>query len=202
MIWNSIPEHLSRENKKFIFSAVKQGARARDYESALQWLEDAGLILKAFVVEQVHLPLQGATKKDSFKVYHMDIGLLGSMSGTSPDVLLRKNSLFGTFHGAFVENYVAMQLTAVTEAPLVYWKSEGKRAEVDFLLEHKGQIYPLEVKAGINAKSKSLKSYGNYYHPKKLLRSTLLPMKGGANILNIPLYAVHVIKKLIDTLNN
>ncbi|MFC1584273.1 ATP-binding protein [Fibrobacterota bacterium] len=200
LIWNSIPGHLSRENKKFVFSAVKKGARARDYENALQWLLDTGLVYKSCAIERPRPPLKAFMEKDIYKIYHLDVGLLGAMANISPEILLQKNTLFGSYHGAFVENYVASHLKADLDAPLVYWRSSGKKAEIDFLIEHKGHIYPLEVKAGINPKSKSLKSYDTFFHPPKLLRTTLLSFQAGNNILNIPLYAIQELDRLMEHL--
>ncbi|MBF0430213.1 MAG: ATP-binding protein [Fibrobacteria bacterium] len=197
LLWESVPGHLSRENKKFVFSSVKKSARARDYESSLQWLMDAGLIYKTYATERARGPLQANLKKDIFKIYHLDVGLLGAMVNMSSDILLQKNMLFNTYHGAFVENYVATHLKAIREETLIYWKSEGKKAEVDFLIENNGHIYPLEVKAGINTKSKSLKSFSTQFHPPKLLRISLLPLHVGNNILNIPLYALPELERLM-----
>lgn len=197
-IWNSIPSQLARENKKFMFSAVRKTARARDYENAIVWLEDAGLIHRAFAASTARHPLQGYVNQNIFKVYALDIGLLGAMVDISAEILVRGDRFFNEYQGAFVENYVAQHLAAMFEKPLVYWKSEGKMAEVDFLLETEDTILPLEVKAGINPKSKSLSSYDIQFQPPLLCRSTLLNLKFDGRILNIPLYAISNLKHLVQ----
>lgn len=190
LLWSSIPRHLSEENKRFLFSAVRKGARGRDYENALRWLNDAGLIHQAHAVEKVGTPLAGYKDSGIFKVYMLDIGLLTAMSRIDSAVLLKGTDLFTSFRGALVENYVAQQLVAARGADLVYWKSEGKKAEVDFLLEIRGRVLPLEVKAGINPRSKSLASFDKYYKPDVLLRTTLLNKRRDGKVINLPLYAI------------
>ncbi|OGS18813.1 MAG: hypothetical protein A2219_00165 [Elusimicrobia bacterium RIFOXYA2_FULL_50_26] len=195
LIWDSIPVHLARENKKFIFSAISKSARAREYESALKWLQDAGLIHLAYAVETIQQPLNGFLDRSTFKVYAADVGLLGAMARIQPDILTQKHDLFTTYNGAFVENFTAQQLVASLQPHLYYWKSESKKAEVDFLYEHSASIFPLEVKAGVNPKSKSLLSYDRHFHPKLLIRATLLNIKLHKHILDIPLYAINCLDK-------
>ncbi|MCP4158298.1 MAG: ATP-binding protein [bacterium] len=189
-IWESIPTQLARENKKFIFSAVKKSARARDYENALVWLEKSGLILRAFSVSTAKHPLKGFVNRNIFKVYALDVGLLGAMAEVPERILARGDRLFSDYRGAFVESFAAGQLVAALGLPLYYWRSEGKMAELDFLFALDGDIYPLEVKAGINPRSKSLKSFDQQFQPPLLLRTTLLNLKHDAKICNIPLYAI------------
>ena len=188
-VWESLPRHLARENRKFIFSAIRPSARARDYEDAIVWLEGAGLILRAFAVESARLPLRGYADRRSFKVYALDVGLLGALVGAAPQLLVHGDRLFEEYRGALVENYVAQQLAAATAGELHYWRSSGGKAEVDFLLEPGGEIVPLEVKAGVNPRSKSLRSFDAQFAPPLLVRSTLLNLKRDARVLNIPLYA-------------
>jgi predicted AAA+ superfamily ATPase len=190
LLWSSIPRHLSQENKRFLFSAVRKGARGRDYENALRWLHDAGLIHQAHAVEKVGIPLTGHKDPGIFKVYILDIGLLAAMSRIDFAVVLKGSDLFTSFRGALVENYVAQQLVATRGADLAYWKSEGKKAEVDFLFEIGGRVLPLEVKAGTNPKSKSLSSFDKYYKPDLLLRTTLLNKRRDNKVINLPLYAI------------
>ncbi len=132
-----------------------------------------------------------------FKVYALDVGLLGAMANIPIEILVKGDRLFNEYQGAFVENYVAQHLTAMFEQSLAYWKSEGKMAELDFLCEIDGTILPLEVKAGVNPKSKSLLSYDSQFHPPLLCRSTLLNLKFDGKILNIPLYAINNLKQLL-----
>jgi predicted AAA+ superfamily ATPase len=188
-IWTSIPGQLAKENKKFIFSAISKSARAKGYEDALNWLENSGLIYKSYQVSSPRFPLNGYANKDAFKIFILDVGLLGALSGLSSNILVKGNSLFTEFNGSFVENYIAQSLTAYKEAKLYYWTSPGI-AEVDFLYQWKNRILPLEVKAGINPKSKSLSVYNEKYSPPILSRSTLLNFTSDGKICNYPLYAI------------
>ncbi len=190
LLWNSIPKHLAKENKKFTFSAVKKSARAREYENALTWLEGAGLIYRAIVTRSAKSPLSHYADKTCFKVYALDVGLLGAMSRSPFDLLARGDRLFNEYYGAFVENFAAQQLMVHFEQPLYYWRSKGGKAELDFLCEFSGRIYPLEVKAGVNPRSKSLRSYDSQFSPSVLARTTLLNLKKDDKILNLPLYAL------------
>ncbi len=198
MIWESIPKHLAKENKKFVFNAVKKGARAREYENALIWLEDAGLIHRASAVGTVKHPLKYYADSGCYKVYALDVGLLGAMARSPVEVLAQGNRLFNEYEGAFVENYVAQQLVAQSQSTLYYWRSNGGKAELDFLCEFSDQIFPLEVKAGINPRSKSLRSYDSQFSPPTLMRTTLLNLKKDGKILNLPLYALSVLPKFVE----
>ncbi len=198
LIWNSIPKHLARENKKFVFSAVKKGARARGFENALIWLEDAGLIHKSLACETTKHPLGHYADPACFKVYALDVGLLGAMSEVPVELLVRGERLFNEYEGAFVENYVAQQLIVHFDNPLFYWRSKGGKAELDFICKFEGNICPLEVKAGINPRSKSLKSYDLQFAPPKLARTTLLNFKKDGKIHNLPLYAISLLPKLLE----
>jgi len=201
LIWDSIPAHLARENKKFVFSAVSKGARAREYENALQWLHDTGLINLAYAVETVQQPLSGFVNRNAFKVYTLDVGLLGAMARIQADIITRKHELFTTYHGAFVENFAAQQLIATYQPTLHYWKNEGYKAEVDFLYEHGSSIVPLEVKAGINPKNKSLVSYDKRFKPAILTRLTLLNLQLNNRIINIPMYAINCLDRLLQIIH-
>ncbi|MDZ7695941.1 MAG: ATP-binding protein [Deltaproteobacteria bacterium] len=197
LVWGSIPKHLARENKKFVFSAVKKGARAREFENALMWLNDSGLIHRAEAVQTVRHPLAHYSDSNCFKVYALDIGLLGAMAGSSVDLLVRGERLFNEYEGAFVESYVAQQLVSHFGQSLYYWRSKGGKGEIDFLCEFAGKIYPLEVKAGINPKSKSLRSYHDQFRPECLIRTNLLNLRRDGNLLNLPLYAISILPSLI-----
>jgi uncharacterized protein len=196
LIWESIPKHLAKENKKFVFSALKKGARGRSYENALKWLEDAGLIHRAYAVKKAQKPLKHYVDTGFFKVFSLDVGLLGAIAGV-PVETMGQRRLFNEYEGAFVENYVAQQLISDLHQPLFYWRSKGGRAELDFLCELPDSIYPLEVKAGINPKSKSLKSYDLQFNPTFLVRTNLLNLKKDGKVCNLPLYAVPCISRLI-----
>ena len=194
-IWDSIPKHLARENKKFVFSALRKGARARAYENALTWLEDAGLIHTANAVEACKHPLKYYADAGCFKVYALDVGLLGAVAGSPVELLAQGERLFNEYEGAFVENYVAQQLVSHFQQDLYYWRSKGGKAELDFLCEFAGRICPLEVKAGINPRSKSLKSYDLQFHPARLMRTNLLNFQTDGKICNLPLYAVSLLPR-------
>ncbi|MBW1911257.1 MAG: ATP-binding protein, partial [Deltaproteobacteria bacterium] len=197
LIWDSIPKHLARENKKFVFSAIKKGARARAYENALIWLDDTGLIHRASAVETDKHPLMHYADTGCFKAYALDVGLLGAMARSSVELLVQGERLFNEYEGAFVENYVAQQLVSHFHQPLYYWRSKGGKAELDFLCEFEGKICPLEVKAGINPKSKSLKSYDLQFQPALLARTNLLNFKKDGKICNLPLYAISQLPGLV-----
>jgi len=196
LIWNSIPAHLAQENKKFIFSAIRKSVRAREYESALQWLEDAGMIYKSYQVATAKYPLKAYMNRSSFKVFVLDVGILGAMSNLSPKAVIDYSSLFSEYKGAFVENYVAQQLRSDKQIDLYYWTSKGKKAELDFLWEFDSRIYPLEAKAGINPKSKSLNSFDLQFNPTVLSRTTLLNMRRDGKIRNYPMYAITLFPEL------
>jgi predicted AAA+ superfamily ATPase len=194
-IWESIPAQLGRENKKFMFSALKQTARAREYEDALKWLEDTGLILRANLLTAAKLPLAAYSDPSIFKVYLLDVGLLGALARIAPDILTQGDQFFTEFKGTFAENYVAQQITAHQETELYYWKSEGV-AEIDFICEYKNSIFPIEAKAGINPHSKSLIFYDRKYNPAMLSRTTLLNLKHDGKVYNYPLYAISLFPEL------
>jgi|TARA_B100001971_G_C18243728_1_gene572709 predicted AAA+ superfamily ATPase len=194
-VWESIPDHLSKENKKFIFSAIHPSARAREYENAIQWLSIVGLIHKSYQISTPKYPLSAYVNKSNFKVFMLDIGLLGALTNLPMRVVLEDDKLFTEFKGALIENYVAQQLITHFKIDLHYWTSDGK-AEVDFILPME-EILPLEAKAGINTKSRSLKTYNEKYSPKFMLRSTLRNLRQDGQILNVPLYALSQIKHLI-----
>ncbi|MBT8364408.1 MAG: ATP-binding protein [Deltaproteobacteria bacterium] len=196
-IWDSIPRHLAKENKKFVFSAVKKGARARAYENALTWLEDAGLIHRAKAVETVKQPLKHYADSGGFKVYVLDVGLLGAIARSPVELLAQGERLFNEYEGAFVENFIAQQLISHFHQPLYYWRSKGGKAELDFLCEFEDRICPLEVKAGINPKSKSLKSYDWQFNPASLARANLLNLRKDGKIFNLPLYAVSLLSTMV-----
>ena len=195
-IWSSIPNQLAKENKKFIYSAIRTGARAKEFEISLQWLIEAGLIFKTSLITTPKIPLSAYTNINAFKIYLGDVGLLGAMSNLSPKAILQENELFQEFRGAIIENYVAQELVH-SNFPLFYWTSEGK-AELDFIIEENGLIYPLEVKSGNSSKKKSLRVYGDIYNPKILIRISPMNLRKDGNILNCPLYLIEKLRSLIE----
>ncbi|HEY5235409.1 MAG TPA: DUF4143 domain-containing protein, partial [Rhabdochlamydiaceae bacterium] len=176
-------------NKKFIFAAIRKSARGRDYEEAIQWLSDAGLIHKSYLVGSPKFPLSAYADNDIFKIFLADVGLLGAQSNLSPQIIIEGDLLFTEFKGALTENYVAQELIATKNKETYYWESEGK-AEIDFLLEDKHEIYPLEVKSGASQKKKSLLVYNQKNSPSKLIRATTMNLKHDGDIYNYPLYLI------------
>ncbi|MBS0621398.1 MAG: ATP-binding protein [Verrucomicrobia bacterium] len=188
-VWKQVHRQLAKENKKFIFSMIRQSARGRDYEEAIQWLSDAGLIHKSHLVKSPKFPLSAYADNNIFKIFLADVGLLGAQSALSPQTILEENLMFIEFKEALTENYVAQELLATQHKELYYWTSEGE-AELDFLIEGEHEIYPLEVKAGTSQKKKSLLVYQKKYAPSKLLRATLMNLKHDGDIYNYPLYMI------------
>jgi len=195
-VWNSIPNQLAKENKKFIFSAVREGGRAKEFEIALQWLTEAGLILKISNISTPKIPLIAYADFNIFKIYLLDVGLLGAMSNLSAKTLLYENELFQEFKGSLTENYVAQELIHCQYRPF-YWTSKGE-AELDFILEHNESIYPLEVKSGNSSKKKSLRLYGTLYHPPFLVHTSPMNLKKDGDVLNCPLYMIELIQDLLN----
>lgn len=195
-VWRSIPNQLAKENKKFKFTDVQKGARSRDYDTAIQWLLDAGLIYQCCNISTPKLPLAGYCDKDFFKTYLLDVGLLGAMSHIPPRLAVEERGLFSEFYGAFTENYVA-QILSLLNQNLYYWTSSGI-AEVDFVIEQDMQVYPLEVKAGTSSQNKSLRLFNEKYKPKLALRASLLNLKKDENVLNIPLYLLEQTPLFLD----
>lgn len=194
-VWEQVHRQLAKENKKFIFSAIRKSARGRDYEDAIQWLIDAGLIYKSYLVESPKFPLSAYANTNIFKTFLLDVGLLGAQSSLSARTIIEGDSLFTEFKGALTENFVAQELAASSGKKLYYWTSPGT-AEIDFLLEEDHAIYPLEVKAGENQKKKSLIIYDQKYHPSVLYRTTLMNLKAHGKIINYPLYLISLIHRM------
>lgn len=188
-VWNSVPAQLAKENKKFIFTAVKKSARGREYETAIQWLLDAGLIIKSYHLSTPKLPLNAYADRNTFKVYLLDIGLLGAMTDLPQKIFVEAGKIFIEFKGAFTENFIAQELTAYQGQELYYWTS-GNTAEVDFIVSSGQEVLPLEVKGGGDKRKKSLLVYNQKYNPRVLPRATLMNLKHDGKVLNYPLYAM------------
>ena len=193
MVWNSIPSQLSKENKKFIYGLVREGGRAKEYETAIMWLSDCGLIHKVSRVNSGNIPLKAYEDLKAFKLFLVDIGLLGCMSGLHQRTLLNRNSLFTEFKGALTEQYVCQQLQTFEDVGIYYYTNERNSCEVDFILDNGKNIIPIEVKAETNLKAKSLKTYIEKYAPEIALRASMTDYKQEALLTNIPLYAVEEI---------
>ncbi len=187
-IWHSIPEQLAKENKKFMYSQMQKGARSRDYEIALQWLKDSGLVYAVARVKKPHLPLS-AYQDSAFKLYGLDVGLLAAQSYLDASTLLEGNRIFTEFKGALTEQYVLQQLVASQENTVYYWATEKGTAEVDFVLQRKQEVIPIEVKAEENLKAKSLKVYVDQYQPEQAIRLSMADYREQDWLVNVPLYS-------------
>jgi len=196
-IWDSIPSQLSRENRKFLYKLVKPGARAREYEDALLWLEHAGFVHRIFANSKPFLPLMAYDDISAFKIYLSDIGLLRRLSKLPPEVILNNSPFYTEFKGAMNENAVLQSLVTQFEVTPRYWTSEGK-AEVDFLLQHHTQIIPIEVKSAHSISGKSLHLYNEKFSPHLRIRYSFNNIKKDGNLLNIPLFLADWTKKMID----
>ena len=196
-IWNSIPGQLAKENRKFIYKMVKPGARARDYEDALLWLESAGLIHRVFCCSKPFLPLKSYDDLSAFKIYLSDIGLLRELAGLPPEAILSGNVVYTEFKGALAENYVLQSLVCQIEVLPRYWTSLGK-AEVDFIIQLNMDIIPAEVKSETRLGGKSLSVYDDNYRPAYKIRYSLNNLKMDGNLINIPLYLADWTVKLVS----
>ena len=199
MIWKSISSQLARENKKFLYKAVKEGARAREYEDALQWLVDARLVHKVYRCTTPGLPLSAYDDLSAFKIYLVDVGLLRRLSQLAPSAFGEGNRLFTEFKGALTENYVLQTLVTQFEVEPRYWSQTNPPYEVDFLIQRENDIFPVEVKAETNTKSKSLKKYKELFadQVKLRIRFSLDNLKLDGDVLNIPLFMADHTDRLI-----
>lgn len=188
-IWSSIPQHLARENKKFVFGKVRKGSRAKDYEEGLQWLEHAGLISRCYRIKKPSIPLKAYADAKCFKVFGLDVGLLGAMAGLTPDSILSRSSMFEEFKGAMTEQYVCSEFVSYGITPY-YWSAENSSGEVDFLVEDNEYVYAIEVKSEENLKSKSLRAFKNKYDSIKALRISNSDYREQDWMKNIPLYMI------------
>ena len=191
-IWHAIPEQLAKENKKFIYANLQKGARSKDYEIALQWLKDSGLVHSVPRIKKPHLPLS-AYQDNAFKLYGLDIGLLSAQSHLDASVLLDGSRIFSEFKGALTEQYVLQQLIANQDNPVFYWATEKGTAEVDFVVQQKQTVIPIEVKAEENLKAKSLKVYVEQFQPERAFRFSMADYREQDWLVNVPLYGFNVL---------
>lgn len=196
MLWNSIPAQLAKENKKFIYGLVKEGARAKEYELALLWLMDCGLVHKVYRVTAPSLPLKAYEDLKAFKLYLLDVGLLSCMTGLRQGTLLDGNELFKEFKGALTEQYVLQQLKTKKDMQVYYWTADRGMAEVDFVIDTGRNIIPVEVKAEANLQAKSLKVYRERFQPKLSVRTSMADYKREDWLVNLPLWALEMISKI------
>jgi hypothetical protein len=197
MLWNSLPTQLTRENKKFIYGLIREGARAREYELALLWLFDCGLVYKVHRVKTPQIPLQSYMDLSAFKLFMVDVGLLSRLVGLRQDILLDGNTLFKEFKGALSEQYVLQQLKTQKRLNVYYWTNERNTSEIDFIVGDGSSIIPLEVKAEINLQSKSLKTFRDKFSPPLSVRTAMTDYKKEDWLLNLPLYAIGTLSQQI-----
>lgn len=187
--WNAIPAQLGKENKKFVFGHIKEGARAKDYHAAITWLSKSGLALKVPRVTKPGIPL-AAYENSAFKLFALDVGIMGAMAGLDERTILEGNALFTEFKGAFAEQYVCQQLVSECGLTPFYWSAENSRGEIDFLVQKGGVTYPIEVKAEENLRAKSLRAFCEKYKDMHARRFSLSGFRDEDWMMNIPLYAI------------
>lgn len=190
MLWNSIPSQLARENKKFIYGLVREGGRAREYETAIMWLSDCGLVHKVSRVNAAGIPLKAYEDLKAFKLFIVDVGLLGCMTGLRQRTLLDGDDLFVEFRGALTEQYVCQQLKTIEDLGVYYYTNDRGSCEIDFVVDTGEQIVPIEVKAETNLRAKSLKTYRERFEPELSVRTSMADYKKEDWLLNLPLYAI------------
>lgn len=190
LVWDSIPMQLAKENKKFFFGKIKEGARSNEFENAIQWLTDSGLVHKVNRVNEPKIPLSAYKNFSIYKLFVLDIGLLGAMSELDAQTILKGNDLFVEFKGALAEQYVLQQIICDTNYTPYYFGTDKATFEQDFIIQKENNILPIEVKASTNVHSQSLKAFYEKYNPKTSVRFSLLPYQDQSWMQNIPLYAI------------
>ncbi len=188
MVWNSIPMQLAKENKKFFFGKIREGARAKDFEIAIEWLQDCGLIKKVYNISKPAVPLKAYVEFSAFKLYLLDVGLLGALSELDAMSILEGNAVFVEFKGALTEQFVHQQLVADTEYTPYYYSETKSEGEIDFLIQKGRHIIPIEVKAEENLRAKSLKVYCDKYKPEIAVRTSMSDYREQEWLVNVPLY--------------
>ena len=194
MLWNSIPSQLTKENKKFVYGLIKEGSRAKEYEMAMLWLIDCGLVHKVQRVTAPQLPLKAYEDLKAFKLFILDVGFLSCMVRLNQGVLLNGNDLFKEFKGALTEQYVLQQFKTLNQIETYYWTNSRGSAEIDFLVDDGEKIVPIEVKAEINLKAKSLKTYCEKFNPLISIRTAMTNYKKEEWLTNLPLWAIEVLE--------
>ena len=190
LVWQSLPAQLAKENKKFVYGSLKKGARAREFEMAIEWLMNAGIVHKVSRCNKPGLPLIAYASLSDFKLYVLDVGLLGAMGNLSAATILDEQALFEEFKGTMSEQYVLQQLKTMNHLPIYYWTAENATAEVDFVIQYENKVIPIEVKASENLKAKSLRVYHDKYNPAISIRSSLSDYREESWLTNLPLYAI------------
>ena len=197
MVWSSIPVQLARENKKFIYGLIREGARAREYELALLWLLDCGLVYKVHRVNAPLIPLKPYMDLSAFKLFMVDVGLLSCMAGLRQEVLLESNALFKEFKGSLSEQYVVQQIKTQKRLEACYWTNNRNTSEIDLIVSDGNVVVPLEVKAEVNLQSKSLKAFRDKFSPPLSVRTAMTDYRKDDWLLNLPLYAIGTLSEQI-----
>ena len=197
-LWQSIPSQLAKENKKFVYGAIRSGAKAREYEQAINWLRDSGLIYKISKITKPSMPIRAYEEHNIFKIYILDVGLLGAMSELTAKAILDEDKIFTEFKGALTEQFVLQQLKNYLHRPIHYWTSDSNVAEIDFITQHEDLIVPIEVKSKTNLKAKSLAQYRKKYSPPKSVRTSLAGFEINHGLFNIPLYMIGNIDNILS----
>ena len=197
LLWESIPNQLMSESKKFIYKKIKQGARANEFEEALSWLINCGLIYKINRIAKPALPISAYEDTKSFKLFLLDVGLLSAISKLPARTLIEGDKIFTEFYGALAEQYVLQQLKGLDDMEIAYWISESNAAEVDFVIQTNGYVIPLEVKASTNLQAKSLKVFTEKFKPEIIIKTSLADFETNNGFLNIPLYMINNISDII-----
>lgn len=189
-VWNSLPTQLAKENKKFTYKDVQKGARAREYEAAVEWLTLTGLVYKIHKITKPDLPISGYEEASAFKLYMIDTGLLCAKAMLDAKTIIEGNKIFEEFKGALTEQYVLQELKIKDNLPITYWGTDNGTAEIDFVIQDKDMVIPIEVKATVNLKAKSLASYRQKYEPIKAVRTSLAGFEENNGLFNLPLYMI------------
>ena len=198
IVWNSIPSQISKENKKFLYQVAKEGARAREYEGALNWLRDANVIYKVYNVTKPSMPLISYNDLSAFKIYVCDVGLLRKMTNLDSKIIVENNKLFEEFKGALTENFIIQSLTSSNYNS--YYYTFNNKYEIDFLIQYENEIIPIEVKSSENINNISLKVYNEKYNPKIRIRFSMKNLSKDGNLINIPLFMAEYLEKLINNI--
>jgi len=198
ILWSSIPAQLAKENRKFIYGLIRQGARAREYELAMAWLIDCGLVYKVGRVSKPEMPLTAYQDYDAFKLFVLDVGLLSALSGLDAKSLLEGSKIFVEFKGTLTEQYVLQQLVSAVGITPFYWSAEKSTGEIDFIFQSGQDVVPLEVKAAENLQAKSLKNYCLKYKPRQAVRTSLSDYRREEWLTNVPLYAIPILNDILQ----
>ncbi|MCR5813455.1 MAG: ATP-binding protein [Desulfovibrio sp.] len=191
LIWNAIPSQLAKDNRKFFFGQVKKGARASEFEKATKWLVDCGLIIRVHRIAKPAVPMAANVEQNAYKLFFVDVGLLGAVSELDVRSIIEGNRLFVEYKGALTEQYVCQELQADKASHLYYFTSENGHYEIDFMIQQGNDVIPVEVKAEQNLRSKSLRAYFDKYHPHKTIRLSIQDYRKQDWVENIPLFAIH-----------